>query len=134
MASEPEDLGRRVHRALAHPLRVRILEAAADRDEVSPVELATELGESLGVVSYHVRTLADAGLLELSGTSFRRGAVKHHYRATDALGLTLRVRVSAKRAQEITQKVREIFEGASGKGSGDVELTVMVHQGAAPKK
>ncbi len=66
---------RSVHRALAHPLRVRIVEAAGSGDEVSPVELADALGEPLGVVSYHVRTLAEAGLLELAGTSFRRGAV-----------------------------------------------------------
>ena len=47
----------------------------------SPNELARELGEPLGRVSYHVRTLADIGAIELVGTEPRRGAVEHFYRA-----------------------------------------------------
>ena len=48
----------------------------------SPSELAEELGEPLGNVSYHVRNLADLGCIELVGTTPRRGALEHHYRAT----------------------------------------------------
>ena len=118
-----------VHRALAHPLRVRILEAAAAGGEISPVDLADALREPLGVVSYHVRTLADAGLLELAGTSFRRGAVKHHYRAAAALGFTARVRTTREAAAAATDRIRALVDGASGRGDGDgdVDLTVVVH-------
>jgi hypothetical protein len=48
----------------------------------SPSELAGELGEPLGNVSYHVRTLAELKCIELVRTTPRRGAVEHHYRAT----------------------------------------------------
>jgi len=52
-----------------------------NEEVLSPNDLARELGESLGRVSYHVRTLADAGAIELVRTVPRRGAVQHFYRA-----------------------------------------------------
>lgn len=67
-------------KALAHPLRVRILAILEERPG-SPVELSRLLDVSLGVVSYHVRTLDDLGLLKLIRTTQRRGAIEHHYRA-----------------------------------------------------
>ena len=128
MASDPAVFDRLVHRALAHPLRVRILELATQRDEVSPVDLAGELGEPLGVVSYHVRHLAAAGLLELAGRSFRRGAVKHHYRSVPRLGTTLRVELSADRAAALTRDIRAAVE-AAGEDGGDTAVTVVIHHG-----
>jgi DNA-binding transcriptional ArsR family regulator len=47
----------------------------------SPIELAREIDESLGTVSYHIRLLADLGCIELVRTEPRRGAVEHYYRA-----------------------------------------------------
>jgi DNA-binding transcriptional ArsR family regulator len=67
-------------KALGHPLRVRIL-ALLDEETSSPVQISRKLGASLGTVAYHVRTLHDLGLLEDAGTTPRRGAVEHHYRA-----------------------------------------------------
>jgi DNA-binding transcriptional ArsR family regulator len=67
-------------KALAHPVRVRALAILVER-EASPSELADELGEPLGNVSYHVRLLHDLGLIELVSTTPRRGAIEHHYRA-----------------------------------------------------
>lgn len=69
-------------KALAHPLRVRILAILEERP-ASPVELSRMLGANLGVVSYHVRTLFDLGLLKLVRTTQRRGAIEHHYRAKE---------------------------------------------------
>jgi DNA-binding transcriptional ArsR family regulator len=67
-------------KALAHPLRVRIL-AALEESTASPSELASRLGEPVGTVAYHVRVLAGRGLVRLVGTSQRRGALVHHYAA-----------------------------------------------------
>jgi DNA-binding transcriptional ArsR family regulator len=68
-------------KALAHPLRTRILGALEDRT-ASPSELAGELDASLGVVSYHVRRLEALGFLKLVRREPRRGAVEHYYTAT----------------------------------------------------
>jgi DNA-binding transcriptional ArsR family regulator len=68
-------------KALAHPLRTRILAALEDRT-ASPSDLAAELDAPLGVVSYHVRRLASLGLVKLAKRVPRRGAVEHYYRAT----------------------------------------------------
>lgn len=67
-------------KALGHPLRVRIL-ALLEEETSSPVQLSRKLGASLGTVAYHVRTLHELGLLEDVGTTPRRGAVEHHYKA-----------------------------------------------------
>ena len=67
-------------KALAHPLRQKILAALSER-VASPSELAEELGEPLGNVSYHVRMLVDLGCIELVSTTPRRGALEHHYKA-----------------------------------------------------
>jgi DNA-binding transcriptional ArsR family regulator len=71
----------RLIKALAHPLRVRILSILETRDMASPNEMAEELGVSLGVMSYHVRRLHALGFLELVKRTPRRGAIEHHYRA-----------------------------------------------------
>lgn len=68
-------------KALAHPLRTRILASLEDR-VASPSELAGELDARLGVVSYHVRRLEALGLLELVKREPGRGAVEHYYSAT----------------------------------------------------
>jgi DNA-binding transcriptional ArsR family regulator len=68
-------------KALAHPLRWRILGIITDRGEASPLELAGELGQSLATVSHHTRVLRDLGCIELARTEQRRGAVEHYYRA-----------------------------------------------------
>jgi DNA-binding transcriptional ArsR family regulator len=71
----------RLIKALAHPLRVRILTILETRELASPNEMADELGVSLGVMSYHVRRLHALGFLELVKRTPRRGAIEHHYRA-----------------------------------------------------
>ena len=69
-------------KALAHPLRIRILAMLADR-VASPVQLAAHLDATLGTVAYHVRTLPGLGLVELVDTRQRRGATEHYYRARE---------------------------------------------------
>jgi DNA-binding transcriptional ArsR family regulator len=70
----------RVVKAIAHPLRHRILAILNER-VASPKEIADELGEKLPNVSYHVKTLDELGAIELVDTAPRRGAVEHYYRA-----------------------------------------------------
>ncbi len=67
-----------IAKALAHPLRTRIL-AALENRTASPTELATELEAPLGVVSYHVRRLHTLKFLKLVKRVPRRGAVEHYY-------------------------------------------------------
>lgn len=70
----------RVVKAMAHPLRVRIL-GILEEKTASPSEIAIELGASLGVVSYHVRKLHSLKLIKLVKKVPRRGAVEHYYKA-----------------------------------------------------
>jgi len=74
-------------KALAHPLRVRILGVLEARI-ASPRELAEELGAPLGNVSYHVRQLAAVGLVKLVKETPRRGAVEHYYKLEARPSLT----------------------------------------------
>jgi DNA-binding transcriptional ArsR family regulator len=73
--SEPD-----IVKALAHPLRVRILTVLEQRT-ASPNQLANEFGVPLGNVSYHVRMLARIGLIKLVSKRQRRGAIEHFYKA-----------------------------------------------------
>lgn len=72
----------RLLRAMAHPMRVRVLAYMNDRPW-SPSELSDELAEGLSQVSYHVKVLKDFELIELVKTEPRRGAVEHFYTAVE---------------------------------------------------
>ncbi len=73
-------------RSELHPMKVRIIELYAAGGELTPVDLQRELDEpKLGNVSYHVRALVNAGLIELVRTEPRRGALAHFYRASSKL-------------------------------------------------
>src|SRR3954465_12832641 len=71
----------RIAKALAHPLRARILQRLGER-VASPGDLAVELNAPLGVVSYHVRMLRDYDCVELVPPEPRRGPLQHFYKAT----------------------------------------------------
>ncbi|MBS1861507.1 MAG: helix-turn-helix transcriptional regulator [Actinobacteria bacterium] len=76
-----ETIDQNLVRALAHPMRVRILEALQGRT-ASPTELTREFGDSLGVVSYHTNALLDVGCIEQVRTRPKRGTIEHFYTAT----------------------------------------------------
>lgn len=71
----------RLLKLLSHPLRSHILTQVKDAGGkgISPSIIAENLDESLGNISYHVRILNDADVLELLETIPRRGAVEHVY-------------------------------------------------------
>lgn len=120
----------RVVKAIAHPLRHRILAILNER-VASPKELADELGENLGKVSYHVKTLDHLGALELVSTAQRRGATEHYYRAlmrpffNDATWAELPV---STRRSVIESNLRHIFgdvrAAIEGDGFDDTETHV----------
>ncbi|MFH9609316.1 helix-turn-helix domain-containing protein [Streptomyces sp. NPDC017448] len=63
--------GHRVHsvdartlRAVAHPLRLRLLNTLREFGPATASKLGERLGESSGATSYHLRRLAEAGLVE----------------------------------------------------------------------
>ena len=51
-------------RAIAHPIRLRIIDALRDEGPSTATRLAALLGESTGATSYHLRVLAEAGVIE----------------------------------------------------------------------
>jgi DNA-binding transcriptional ArsR family regulator len=74
--------------ALAHPIRANVVFALADSDQPrSPVELARQLGGTIGNIGHHVRVLRDLGAVRLVHTRQRRGAIEHFYRLTDDTAL-----------------------------------------------
>jgi DNA-binding transcriptional ArsR family regulator len=75
LVSDPKQL-----RALADPLRVRILHILADRAATNQ-QLAAALGQSQAKVLHHVRYLLDAGLILLVDQQIRGGNVEKYYRA-----------------------------------------------------
>lgn len=78
MKDHPID--QRLVRALAHPLRIQILEILSER-VASPSMIATELGTGVSHIAYHTRALDRCGCLELVQTAQRRGATEHFYKA-----------------------------------------------------
>ena len=80
MTKTKTGVDQRLVRAIGHPLRLRLLTIFNER-VASPSDLAAELGEPIGNVSYHTRILARLGCVELVRTKQVRGAVEHYYRA-----------------------------------------------------
>jgi|tagenome__1003787_1003787.scaffolds.fasta_scaffold17948160_1 DNA-binding transcriptional ArsR family regulator len=68
-------------KALSHPVRLEILEALQGR-VASTVEISEEIGQSVGVVSYHAGTLVRYGYLELVHSKGHRGAVENFFGIT----------------------------------------------------
>jgi len=81
-ASETDEtIDVRILKALGHPLRQRILQVL-NQGVASPNQVARELEEPLGNVSYHIKILESCDAIELVKTKPVRGALEHFYRAT----------------------------------------------------
>jgi DNA-binding transcriptional ArsR family regulator len=69
----PPELGPEALRALAHPLRIRILDLLPSRGPLTASKLGEIVGESSGSTSYHLRQLAKHGLVrEVEGKGTAR--------------------------------------------------------------
>jgi DNA-binding transcriptional ArsR family regulator len=69
-------------RGLAHPTRLRILDALRVEEVLSPTQLLGRIEPSPGLanIAYHTRELAGLGLLRPAGRRPARGALEHFYR------------------------------------------------------
>ncbi len=130
--TSPEGITQQLAKALAHPLRVRIL-SSLHKGISSPNQLAQELGEPLGNVSYHVKTLLEYDCVELVKTEPRRGAVEHFYRATDRAFLSdsdwAKIPASARKGisgsilESIGQAATEAMAAGTIEGRSDSHLS-----------
>jgi DNA-binding transcriptional ArsR family regulator len=77
----------RLVKALAHPLRIEILRILEDQT-AAPKHLAKTLGVPVTNISYHVKALAELGLIELDELTHVRGAVQHTYRSAGKVAIT----------------------------------------------
>lgn len=82
----------------------------------TPSDIARALRLPLTTVSYHVRFLADRGIVRLAGRTQRRGAVTHHYQLTD------RDRVAALVWGTRAKLLVTDFERQNGRGDLTVRL------------
>jgi DNA-binding transcriptional ArsR family regulator len=106
----------RLARILAHPLRVRILSIANQR-EISPAEFAREHDLDVKRVSHHFALLKKHEALELVRTRPVRGAVEHFYRG---------IRPAIFHSEDWKQFPRSVRDGAAGAALD--ELTSVVEQ------
>jgi DNA-binding transcriptional ArsR family regulator len=65
-------------RALGHPLRHRLLIVLRQRP-ATPAQLGAALGVAKGTAGYHLKVLADAGLVTTAGTRTVRGGTEHYF-------------------------------------------------------
>ena len=132
MHQRPEPIDQRLVRALAHPLRVQILEILTER-VASPNLLAGELGAGLSHVAYHTRALDECGCLELVDTAQRRGATEHFYKALPCsfvgdvewrkVPRPLRTAVTAASLQTFMDKAVAALEAGTIDGRDDTTFT-----------
>jgi DNA-binding transcriptional ArsR family regulator len=101
--------------ALAHPLRVAILDALREPD--SAAGAARAIGESRQKINHHVRALLDAGLIELVGERRKGGFVEQLYQSvagafmvSSRLAATSERRVDALRQQLPLEHLVELGE------------------------
>ena len=121
-------------RALAHPVRLRILSLLTGAD-LTAADVARELGITHANASYHLRFLLDAGEIVVSGEESIRGGrarrYRHHWReedrprtggAADPEAATMVVRAAV---EELQRRHRTRRRGAPGLVT-DAELWVEV--------
>lgn len=80
-----EALAAKTIKALAHPLRVKVIAYLHDVETASPSELAARFQVTLGAMSYHVKRLRTLGVICLVRETPKRGAVEHHYALTSGV-------------------------------------------------
>jgi hypothetical protein len=128
VSAHEEAIDQRLVRSVAHPLRIKILEALTDH-VASPNAIAGKIDAGLTDVAYHTRALGSLGALELVETAQRRGATEHFYKATPRAFLgdkgwrrvppSLRGGVSAATLQTFLDKAIAALEAGTLDGRDD---------------
>ncbi len=75
-----QDIELRLAKAMAHPVRVKVLELMNEQP-IAPVEASAKIGTQLSNVAYHFRTLLELECIEEVGKEQIRGSVKTTYRS-----------------------------------------------------
>jgi DNA-binding transcriptional ArsR family regulator len=129
-----ETIDQRLVMALAHPLRVQILEILTER-VASPNGLSEQLDTGLSHVAYHTRALKKCGCLELVDTAQRRGATEHFYKASPGAFIgnpvwrnvprALRGGITAASLQTFIDKAVAAFEAGTIDDRDDTTLSWM---------
>lgn len=111
-------------RALAHPLRLRIIRLTIDR-ALTNKELAERLERDPGTVLHHVRTLVRGGFLVAETVrEGRRGALERPYRSTGKSWM-VRMAPSLDHTVSVIDAVREeILEAGSDAALSTLRLGV----------
>jgi DNA-binding transcriptional ArsR family regulator len=112
-------------RALAHPLRLRVLSLLTGAP-MSAAQIARELDVTHANASYHLRQLHTAGLVEIAEERSTRGGQERRYRPTPYKTHPKtkdRTLLAAAMAEELTR--RSALADPKGRGtSADAELWV----------
>jgi len=103
-------------RVLAHPLRLRILSLLTGTS-MSAAEAARELAETQANVSYHVRRLHDAGLLEVAEEVRIRGGRAKRYRHHPESGRRLTLRAPGEEKLLTKAIANELLRRASSRAA-----------------
>jgi DNA-binding transcriptional ArsR family regulator len=114
-------------RALAHPLRLRMLELFAEEPRTTK-QVAELLGEPPTKLYHHANALQRVGLLRLSKTRQNRGAVEKWYEAASG---TISGRQSS-RSRTMQQAIRGLAGVALEQARREVELAVPKGRGGRP--
>ena len=105
-------------RALAHPLRLRMLELFAEGPHTTK-QVAQQLGEPPTKLYHHANALERAGLLRLSKTRQNRGAVEKWYEAA-----TQKISERQSRSRPMLQAISGLATVALEQTRREVELAL----------
>jgi DNA-binding transcriptional ArsR family regulator len=114
-------------RALAHPLRLRMMELFAEGPRTTK-QVAQQLGEPPTKLYHHVNALERAGLLKLSKTRQNRGAIEKWYAASRSL-------ISGRqlsRSRPMQQAISGLATVALEQARREVELALRTAPGGRP--
>ena len=114
-------------RALAHPLRLRMMELFAEGPRTTK-QVAQQLGEPPTKLYHHVNALKRAGLLKLSKTRQNRGAIEKWYEASRSL-------ISGRqlsRSRPMQQAISGLATVALEQAQREVELALRTAPGGRP--
>jgi DNA-binding transcriptional ArsR family regulator len=117
------------HRALAHPVRLRILRLLREQPR-SASSLARELGVLPGSARFHIGVLARAGIARRAGERRIRGGVEVLYTAPDAVELDDDVEPAVRRATDrayLDELVRLVALGDTETGAA-ADFGLAVHR------